>query len=118
MRNVILFLLLLPRNVCVAILRAYRAVISPLYGDVCRYYPSCSRYTLEAIQLHGVIRGVWLGARRILRCHPWAVGGVDDVPASRQHRYSVTAFGFVTPRLAGSTAAPTRSHALHVHGKG
>jgi putative membrane protein insertion efficiency factor len=89
------FLLLLPRNVCVVILRAYRAVISPLYGDVCRYYPSCSHYTLQAIQRHGVIRGVWMGSLRIARCHPWAAGGVDDVPAPRRERYSTTAFGFV-----------------------
>lgn len=91
------FLLLLPRNICVLILRVYRAVISPLYGDVCRYYPSCSRYALEAIQQHGVIRGVWLGSRRLLRCHPWAAGGVDDVPAPAHDRYRLTSFGFVAP---------------------
>ena len=113
-----LFLLLLPRNVCVAILRAYRATISPLYGDVCRYYPSCSRYTLKAIQLHGVVRGVWLGARRILRCNPWAAGGIDDVPDSHHHRYVVTPFGFVTPRPAHestATARPLLSPTLHSH---
>ena len=91
------FLWLLPRNVCVLILRAYRAVISPLYGDVCRYYPSCSAYTLGSIQQHGVIRGVALGAWRILRCHPWAKGGVDDVRTARVARYRITNFGFVTP---------------------
>ena len=51
MATVLTFILLVPRNVCVAILTAYRAVISPLYGDVCRYYPSCSHYTLQAIQV-------------------------------------------------------------------
>jgi hypothetical protein len=89
------FTLLLPRNICVVILRGYRAVISPLYGDVCRYYPSCSRYTLEAIQEYGVIRGVALGAWRILRCHPWAKGGVDDVPHRHTHGFTETTFGFV-----------------------
>jgi uncharacterized protein len=90
------FLLLLPRNICVAILRVYRAVISPLYGDVCRYYPSCSAYTLEAIQRHGVVRGVWLGGRRLLRCHPWSRGGVDDVPGhTSDPRYPITRSGFV-----------------------
>ncbi|HWH26501.1 MAG TPA: membrane protein insertion efficiency factor YidD [Pseudolysinimonas sp.] len=89
------FVWLLPRNVCVLILRAYRAVISPLYGDVCRYYPSCSAYTLGAIQEFGVIRGIVLGAWRIARCHPWAKGGVDDVPARRAPRYQITRFGFV-----------------------
>ncbi len=91
------WMLLLPRNVCVVILRAYRTIISPLYGEVCRYYPSCSAYALEAIQKHGVVRGVWLGSRRIARCHPWAAGGVDDVPEPRVRRYAITRFGFVTP---------------------
>jgi putative membrane protein insertion efficiency factor len=61
-------------------LRAYRRVISPLYGDVCRYYPSCSAYALEAVDRHGAIRGSWLAVRRVCRCHPWAAGGVDPVP--------------------------------------
>lgn len=97
MKNVGAFLWLLPRNVCVAILRGYRAVISPLYGDVCRYYPSCSAYTMGAIQQHGVIKGIVLGAWRILRCNPWAKGGIDDVPDSRHHHdhYHLTRFGFV-----------------------
>jgi putative membrane protein insertion efficiency factor len=97
MKHVGTFLWLLPRNTCVAILRGYRAVISPLYGDVCRYYPSCSAYTMGAIQQHGVIKGVVLGAWRILRCHPWAKGGIDDVPESRRHHahYHLTRFGFV-----------------------
>jgi putative membrane protein insertion efficiency factor len=89
------FVMLLPRNACVLILRGYRAVISPLYGDVCRYYPSCSAYTLTAIQQHGVIKGVGLGAWRIARCHPWAKGGVDDVPLPRAPRYQITRFGLV-----------------------
>ena len=95
MRRAATFVLLFPRNTCVVILRGYRAVISPLYGDVCRYYPSCSRYTLEAIQEHGVIKGIALGAWRILRCHPWAAGGVDDVPHNHRSHYAVTNFGFV-----------------------
>ena len=70
----------LPRNLCVAILRLYRAVISPLYGDVCRYYPSCSSYALQAIQRYGVVRGIWMGTKRIARCHPWGGHGHDPVP--------------------------------------
>ena len=65
----------------VLVLRAYRRVISPLYGDVCRYYPSCSAYALDAVEIHGALRGGWLAARRLGRCHPWAAGGVDPVPA-------------------------------------
>jgi putative membrane protein insertion efficiency factor len=101
MNRTLSFVLLAPRNVCVAILTAYRAVISPLYGDVCRYYPSCSHYTLQAIQQHGVLRGVWLGTRRIARCHPWAEGGVDDVPHTHHDRYAVTRFGFVVANSHG-----------------
>jgi uncharacterized protein len=97
MRTALTFLLLLPRNICVLILRAYRAVISPLYGNVCRYYPSCSHYTLNAIQTHGVVKGIWLGSLRIVRCHPWAAGGVDDVPENTRSNYGVTRFGFVVP---------------------
>jgi uncharacterized protein len=89
------FLLLLPRNCAVVLLRAYRAGISPLYGDVCKYYPSCSRYTLDAIQEYGVVRGSALGVWRIMRCHPWAKGGVEDIPHRHEHTASVTPFGFV-----------------------
>jgi putative membrane protein insertion efficiency factor len=90
-------LLLLPRNLAVAILVVYRRVISPLYGDVCRYYPSCSSYTLQAIQRHGLLIGVFFGARRLLRCHPWAEGGFDEIPEKRSFRHVVTRSGFVLP---------------------
>jgi putative membrane protein insertion efficiency factor len=86
---------LIPRNVCIAILVAYRTVVSPLYGDVCRYYPSCSSYALQAIQQHGAVRGIWMGARRIIRCHPWAAGGVDDIPVPRR-TMTTTRLGFVS----------------------
>ncbi len=95
MNRFLSFVLLVPRNVCVLVLRIYRAVISPLYGDVCRYYPSCSSYALQAIQQYGVVRGSWLASRRIARCHPWAAGGVDDVPQRTVQKYAVTRFGFV-----------------------
>jgi uncharacterized protein len=75
------------RWVLIQLLRGYRFAISPLYGEVCRYYPSCSAYALEAVTVHGSIRGSWLAVRRVLRCHPWAAGGVDPVPpATRPHR--------------------------------
>ena len=68
------------RVVLIALLRAYRFAISPLYGEVCRYYPSCSAYALEAVTVHGSVRGSWLAVRRVGRCHPWAEGGLDPVP--------------------------------------
>ncbi len=97
MSRVLQFVMLLPRNLAVVVLKGYRAVVSPMYGDVCRYYPSCSHYTLQAVQRHGLTRGAWLGARRIARCHPWAAGGIDDVPAPRHDRYALTRFGFAVP---------------------
>ena len=68
------------RYLLIGFLRAYRVVISPLYGQVCRYHPSCSAYALDAVREHGSIRGVWLAVRRLGRCHPWAAGGYDPVP--------------------------------------
>ncbi len=68
------------KHVLILLLRGYRLLISPLYGQVCRYYPSCSAYALEAVEVHGSIRGSWLAVRRLARCHPWAAGGVDKVP--------------------------------------
>ncbi|MHA7280078.1 membrane protein insertion efficiency factor YidD [Arthrobacter sp. MDT2-2] len=74
------FLIGLPRRAVIGFLIAYRKVISPLYGQVCRFYPSCSAYALEAVTVHGVLRGSWLAAGRLARCHPWNDGGVDHVP--------------------------------------
>ena len=70
----------------IGFLRAYRLLISPIYGDVCRYHPSCSAYALEAVTVHGSLRGTWLAVRRLTRCHPWAAGGYDPVPPSRTSR--------------------------------
>lgn len=60
--------------------RAYRLVFSPWVGHNCRYDPTCSAYALEALRVHGGLKGGWLALRRILRCHPWGGMGVDDVP--------------------------------------
>ena len=70
----------LPRLLLMGFLMAYRKTISPLYGPVCRFFPSCSAYALEAVTVHGAVRGTWLAARRLVRCHPWNDGGVDHVP--------------------------------------
>ena len=62
------------------LLKLYRTFISPLYGQVCRYHPSCSAYALQAVTEYGSLKGSWLALRRLSRCHPWAAGGYDPVP--------------------------------------
>ncbi|MCC5991298.1 MAG: membrane protein insertion efficiency factor YidD [Rhodobacteraceae bacterium] len=62
--------------------RLYRVVFSPWVGHNCRYQPTCSAYALEALERHGAIRGAWLAARRIGRCHPWGSSGYDPVPGA------------------------------------
>lgn len=70
----------------ILLLRGYKLAISPLLGQRCRFYPSCSTYTMEAIERFGVLRGGWLGACRIARCHPLHPGGPDPVPETWEAR--------------------------------
>ena len=68
------------KTLSLALIRLYQAAISPLFGVACRYEPSCSRYAYEAIEVHGVGRGTWLGLRRLSRCRPGGGRGYDPVP--------------------------------------
>ncbi|MBE1300811.1 MAG: membrane protein insertion efficiency factor YidD [Alteromonadaceae bacterium] len=61
-------------------IRGYQKFISPLLGNNCRFHPTCSNYAIEAIKCHGVIKGSWLSAQRILKCHPLNEGGFDPIP--------------------------------------
>ena len=72
----------------VLLVRFYRAWISPVLPPSCRFEPSCSTYALEALTVHGALRGTWLTLRRLLRCGPWHPGGWDPVPSRRTHNRS------------------------------
>lgn len=74
------------RRALIFCIDAYRYLLSPWLGRNCRFYPSCSCYAREALQRHGVVKGLWLGIRRILRCHPWHPGGYDPVPLTPLHQ--------------------------------
>lgn len=65
--------------VLIAILRVYKTAISPFLPSACRFYPTCSEYMMEAVERYGAIRGVWLGLKRLARCHPFHEGGIDPV---------------------------------------
>jgi len=88
---------LAPRNLVIAFLLGYRRWISPIYGDVCRYHPSCSFYGLQQFQQRGVALGTMFTVWRILRCNPFSKGGVDEV-APGSGRFTVESNGFVAPK--------------------
>lgn len=67
-------------------IRGWRKFISPLYGDVCKFHPSCSTYGLRAVEVHGGIKGGALAVARIFRCQPWSMGGVDYVPGTPERQ--------------------------------
>jgi len=73
MRSLLVYPLLL-------LIRGYQVAISPMLGSRCRFYPSCSEYSMAALRQHGLFGGLWLAVRRIGRCHPWHPGGYDPVP--------------------------------------
>lgn len=69
-----------PAALLVLLVRGYQLLISPLLGPRCRFYPTCSQYTIEALKTHGALKGSWLALRRLGRCHPLNPGGYDPVP--------------------------------------
>lgn len=88
---------LAPRNLAIGVMQGYRRVISPLYGQVCRYYPSCSRYAVEAFQRQGFVLGAVLTVWRLLRCNPLSSGGVDDAPTRKHPNFVINPRGYVRP---------------------
>lgn len=113
------------RRVLMGLLKLYRLTISPLYGNVCRYYPSCSAYALRAVEVHGAARGSWLAARRLARCHPWTPGGYDPVPGTPEFDDEMRDLAAREARLDSSHPhrhvqlddhAPERAGVAHVRG--
>ena len=72
------------KKLMIWLIKFYQKFISPMLPNVCRYKPSCSEYFIEALNIHGIWKGSWLGIRRILRCHPWGGSGYDPVPQPKQ----------------------------------
>lgn len=94
----------------IGLLRGYQFAISPMFGQTCRYYPSCSSYAIEAIRIHGSFKGTWLAIRRLARCHPWTPGGVDHVPPARSKTSSVA-----TPRSDAAMVGGARPSQEEIH---
>ena len=81
-----------PATLLLLLLRGYQRFISPMTPPTCKFYPSCSQYAVIAVQRHGALRGTALAVWRVLRCNPWNLGGVDDVPPARAaHTHPLTA---------------------------
>jgi putative membrane protein insertion efficiency factor len=94
------------KSLLLALLRAYQYLLSPWIGGSCRYWPTCSEYSREAIELHGAARGSYMTLARLARCHPYGAGGVDPVPAKFRWRCWCAEAG-----ISAGTADPDRAHA-------
>lgn len=95
------------KRVIAGFIRGWRKFISPLYGDVCKFYPTCSEYGLEAVELHGAWKGSALAVARILRCHPWSAGGYDPVPGSERAARMADDAPWAMPRVCQCTSGET-----------
>jgi putative membrane protein insertion efficiency factor len=76
------------RGALIALVKGYRLLLSPWLGSSCRFTPTCSAYSLQALERHGAAAGTYLTAARLARCHPWCDGGVDDVPLEKPRLFS------------------------------
>lgn len=92
-----------PRLVLIGLIKSYRLLLSPWLGSACRFEPSCSAYSLQALQQHGAWAGSSLTLRRLVRCHPWCEGGLDPVPSTVSH----SLFTRLIARATGSSAEKT-----------
>jgi putative membrane protein insertion efficiency factor len=110
----------LPRRVLMGLVQVYRYALRPVLGNRCRYLPTCSEYALEALQRHGAARGSLMGARRLLRCHPFCDGGYDPVPhraaegaaggeSSDEPDHARRLFAFLEPNARDNAAPASRN---------
>lgn len=74
------------KKILLLIIQFYRKFISPMKPPTCRFYPTCSHYALEAVEIHGPAKGSWLASKRIMKCHPFHPGGFDPVPVKEEER--------------------------------
>ena len=96
----------LPQRALMALVRAYRLVLSPWLGNACRFEPTCSAYSLQALERHGAAAGTYMTLRRVARCHPFCRGGYDPVPA---HPGRLFRSSFGSPSHPAATLAPPSS---------
>ncbi len=110
MKNLLLAASRLPQTLLIVLVQAYRLLLSPWLGSGCRFEPTCSAYSLQALQQHGAVRGSYLTLHRLVRCQPWCDGGHDPVlprKAAAEHRY------FLSPRLVTPvTSIPSKKKPL------
>ncbi|MBV8033799.1 membrane protein insertion efficiency factor YidD [Roseateles sp.] len=98
-----------PARALMAVVRGYRLLLSPWLGNACRFEPTCSRYSLAALEKHGALAGSYLTVHRILRCQPWCDGGHDPVPDNPPRLFS----RLISPSVAPAGASPSSSESPH-----
>lgn len=76
------------QKILILLVRIYQYTLSPFLGNNCRHTPTCSNYTIEAIEVHGPLKGGWMGLKRIARCNPWGTSGYDPVPPCTDHNHT------------------------------
>ena len=100
--------LTLPQRALTSVVRAYRYFLSPWLGSACRFEPTCSAYSLQAIEEHGAGAGAYMTLHRLARCHPWCEGGHDPVPALPRALFRSFTAG--AAKRAGASAIPSTDH--------
>ena len=97
------------KSILLLLLRFYQLAISPILGPSCRFYPSCSEYAVEAVRVHGALKGSALAGRRLCKCHPWHPGGLDFVPEAKNAATNAAAIS-ATNAVPNSSTTPSAAH--------